>query len=212
MAATQGLQDGEAHPSVAPFEIVMMRAPPATIAVKQVSIQPRIPSAVSSPGPLRPSPQVLLERLGEAELKASLNEASVMARICHPRIVEFFGSKVQQGALFIAMEYAPGGDLAAFIARHAADGEPVDEPSIWRLGIQVLEGLAHLASLRILHRDLKPANVLLDARGDAKLADLGLSRALAPPFFEKWASCAARWSACSPNPRRSPAPARRNAS
>ena len=30
------------------------------------------------------------------------------------------------------------------------------------------------------HRDLKPQNILLDASGDVKICDLGLSRSLRP--------------------------------
>ncbi len=45
-----------------------------------------------------------------------------------------------------------------------------------RIGAQVADALAHAHSLGVLHRDVKPSNLLLDARGDAWVADFGLAK------------------------------------
>ncbi|BGP24383.1 Cyclin-dependent kinase catalytic subunit [Rhodotorula toruloides] len=47
---------------------------------------------------------------------------------------------------------------------------------------QLLLGLAHLHSRRILHRDLKPQNLLIDKHGNLKIADFGLARAFGVPL------------------------------
>ncbi|TNY23453.1 cyclin-dependent protein kinase [Rhodotorula diobovata] len=47
---------------------------------------------------------------------------------------------------------------------------------------QLLLGLAHLHSRRILHRDLKPQNLLIDKQGNLKIADFGLARAFGVPL------------------------------
>ncbi|KAL8283788.1 hypothetical protein RQP46_005220 [Phenoliferia psychrophenolica] len=47
---------------------------------------------------------------------------------------------------------------------------------------QLLLGLAHLHSRRILHRDLKPQNLLIDKSGNLKIADFGLARAFGVPL------------------------------
>lgn len=44
-----------------------------------------------------------------------------------------------------------------------------------------LKGIAHCHENRVLHRDLKPQNLLINRRGELKLADFGLARAFGIP-------------------------------
>jgi serine/threonine-protein kinase len=60
--------------------------------------------------------------------------------------------------------------------RTLADAIPLSLGETTRLAAQLGRGLDALHAERILHRDVKPRNVLLDARGDAALADFGLAR------------------------------------
>jgi serine/threonine protein kinase len=45
-----------------------------------------------------------------------------------------------------------------------------------RLVRQVAEGLREAWRHGIVHRDIKPSNILIDSRGDAKVADFGLAK------------------------------------
>lgn len=47
---------------------------------------------------------------------------------------------------------------------------------------QILNGLNFCHSRRIIHRDLKPQNILVDKKGNVKLADFGLARAFGVPI------------------------------
>ncbi|KAA0716180.1 Cyclin-dependent kinase 16 [Triplophysa tibetana] len=46
---------------------------------------------------------------------------------------------------------------------------------------QLLRGLAYCHQRKVLHRDLKPQNLLINERGELKLADFGLARAKSVP-------------------------------
>jgi cyclin-dependent kinase len=48
--------------------------------------------------------------------------------------------------------------------------------------LQLLKGIMYCHSRRVLHRDLKPQNLLIDQRGNLKLADFGLARAFGVPL------------------------------
>jgi len=47
--------------------------------------------------------------------------------------------------------------------------------------MQLLKGVAFCHDRRVLHRDLKPQNLLINKRGELKLADFGLARAFGIP-------------------------------
>lgn len=105
-------------------------------------------------------------------------EIEVTKSVDHPNIVKFHDSGVADGGiLYLALEYVPGGDLAAFINRHPAKRLPVRVA--YDIMLQAVLGMAHAHANGIVHRDIKPQNILLapDARGfAAKISDLGLAK------------------------------------
>ncbi len=116
---------------------------------------------LSSP---RPSPRKA-ERL--------VREARGLARLSHPNVLTVYEADRHGDAVYLVTEYAPGGDLATYLAeRRPGPSE------ILRLFEDAARGLAAAHDAGLVHRDFKPANVLLDAHGRAKVADFGLVRSL----------------------------------
>jgi serine/threonine-protein kinase len=107
-----------------------------------------------------------------------LQEARVVARLSHPNTVQVFDSgELEDGGLFIAMEYVPGKDLAWHLKAHG----PMSEGQAASIGAQLLASLQEAHEASIIHRDLKPANVMLVRRrksGDdqVKLLDFGIAK------------------------------------
>ncbi len=102
-------------------------------------------------------------------------EARVLAKLAHPAIVQVHDLIEDDGRLWIALEYVPGGTVADAM-RYAGGALPWTETV--RIGAQVAAGLAFAHGQGVIHRDIKPMNVLLtDGRPPAaKLGDFGLAR------------------------------------
>ncbi|KAI5829678.1 hypothetical protein K523DRAFT_363312 [Schizophyllum commune Tattone D] len=102
-------------------------------------------------------------------------ELSVMERLHHPNIVEYYGIEVHRDKVYIFEEYCQGGSMAALLEH----GRIEDERIIQVYTMQMLEGLAYLHSQNIVHRDVKPDNILLDHLGVIKFVDFGAAKILA---------------------------------
>ena len=104
-----------------------------------------------------------------------LKEARTAARINHPNVVRVYDAGSDGDKHFIVMEFVDGGTARDRLA--AAKG-PLPTAEALRLVEQVAAALEAAAEFQIVHRDIKPENIMLDSKGTAKLADLGLAKQL----------------------------------
>jgi hypothetical protein len=75
------------------------------------------------------------------------------------------------GLYFIVQEYVGGGSLSW----HLRNG-PLPEMKALAIITGIAQALIVAEENKIVHRDIKPDNIMLDLRGTAKLADLGLAK------------------------------------
>jgi ABC-type branched-subunit amino acid transport system substrate-binding protein/tetratricopeptide (TPR) repeat protein/streptogramin lyase len=101
-----------------------------------------------------------------------LRESKLAASLGHPHILPVFSAGEADGRLYLAMRFVEGEDLRSLLEQERTLGSG----RALRICGQVAEALDAAHAKRLVHRDVKPANVLLDERGEAYLADFGLSK------------------------------------
>lgn len=110
---------------------------------------------------------------GELVQQRMLREGRALARIDHPNVVRVFDAGRWRGALFVAMELAPGVTLRAWLAERRRSTREI-------VGVfaQCAAGLAAAHSAGVIHRDFKPENVIVDDAGRARVTDFGLAQTI----------------------------------
>ncbi|KAF9668384.1 hypothetical protein SADUNF_Sadunf15G0123100 [Salix dunnii] len=104
--------------------------------------------------------------------KQLMQEISLLSRLQHPNIVQYYGSETVGDRLYIYLEYVSGGSIYKLLQEYGQLGELV----IRSYTHQILSGLAFLHSKSTVHRDIKGANILVDPNGRVKLADFGMAK------------------------------------
>lgn len=101
-------------------------------------------------------------------------EGKAAARLNHANIVQAFDVGEAGGYHYFVMEYVEGHTLHDELAQ----GKVFGEAEALRIIIQIARALEHAHKLGLVHRDVKPKNIMLTNEGIAKLADMGLARAV----------------------------------
>ncbi|CAM8644824.1 SPS1 Serine/threonine protein kinase [Candidatus Planktophila versatilis] len=100
-------------------------------------------------------------------------EAKAAAGLNHPAIVAVYDSG-EEPAPYIVMELVSGHTLRDLIH----DGERLPLQRALEIAEGVLAGLEYSHARAIVHRDIKPANVMITDKGDVKVMDFGIARAM----------------------------------
>lgn len=101
-------------------------------------------------------------------------EARLASAVRHPGVVQVYDQGRDGEVVYLVMELIDGGTLRDLLRHHG--------PLPVEVAVAVLDPLlsalsaAHDAGL--IHRDVKPENVLISAKGEIKVADFGLVRAV----------------------------------
>ena len=101
-------------------------------------------------------------------------EAKAAANLSHPNIVTVHDFGLDNGQLFIVMEYVPGTDLKTLIKQR---GRFTPEEAVPLL-IQACAGIGYAHRAGLVHCDVKPQNMLVTPDMRLKVADFGIARAL----------------------------------
>ncbi len=101
------------------------------------------------------------------------SEVRLARQVSHPNVCRIYDIGEADGRHFLSMEYVDGEDLASLLRRIGR--VPPDKGL--EIARQLCAGLAAVHARGVVHSDLKPANVMIDGRGNVRLADFGLASA-----------------------------------
>ena len=95
-----------------------------------------------------------------------------LTKVNHPNVIKAIHLYENETQVYYVYEYMRNCDLKTYLNKH--------HKTISHLNIaaQIINGVNCLHNYGIFHRDIKPTNVLVNADGDVKLADFGLSKVI----------------------------------
>ncbi|EPY49571.1 WEE protein kinase Mik1 [Schizosaccharomyces cryophilus OY26] len=122
----------------------------------------------------------IVKRKGNSskETMRQIQEANILRQVrdC-PRIVNMDDFWEYNDQLFLQLEYCENGDLGTFLTELGLM-QVLDAFRVWKILLQLSQGLYYLHKLGVVHLDVKPSNVLITREGNLKISDFGLSSSL----------------------------------
>lgn len=113
--------------------------------------------------------QIAKTKLGDPALFFA--EAQALYTSSHPNVVPVHYACSDNDHVYIAMPYMTAGSIKSLMNQRF-----LTVREIVKLGINMLSGLHHIHSKRLVHFDVKPDNILLTDRGEGVLADFGQAK------------------------------------
>uniref|UniRef100_A0A3Q3JXA0 Tyrosine-protein kinase receptor Tie-1 n=1 Tax=Monopterus albus TaxID=43700 RepID=A0A3Q3JXA0_MONAL len=133
--------------------------------------------------------KMLKEFASENDHRDFAGELEVLCKLGqHPNIINLIGACENRGYLYIAIEYAPYGNLLDFLrksrvletdpafAKEHGTASTLTSQQLLQFSVDVATGMHYLSDKQFIHRDLAARNVLVGDSLVAKIADFGLSR------------------------------------
>ncbi|KAL7717046.1 Protein kinase [Entamoeba marina] len=109
--------------------------------------------------------------------KSLLNEIEIMRNCKQPNIVAFFGSYLEDGYVWVVMEYMDSGCLTEILTQYE-NGLRMNEQQMAYVLREVMKGLLYLHNRHKIHRDIKSDNILISSDGSVKIGDFGYAAQL----------------------------------
>ncbi|XP_051716639.1 tyrosine-protein kinase ITK/TSK [Ctenopharyngodon idella] len=108
--------------------------------------------------------------MSEEEFK---EEAQVMMKLSHDKLVQLYGVVTQRSPIYLIFEFMENGCLTDFL--RAKKGS-LSQETLLEMCLDVSEGMAYLESSNFIHRDLAARNCLVSEDNVVKIADFGMTR------------------------------------
>ncbi|KAL8457509.1 hypothetical protein ACS0TY_035392 [Phlomoides rotata] len=134
---------------------------------------------------IRTGHKVAIKILNRRRMKSPDMEEKVRReiKICrlfvHPHVIRLYEVIETPTDIYVIMEYVTRGELFDYIVEKGR----LQEDEARRFFQQIIAGVEYCHRNMVVHRDLKPENLLLDLKGNVKIADFGLSNIMRDGHF-----------------------------
>jgi len=99
------------------------------------------------------------------------SELKALYEINSPSIIHMYEAFFKDGCIDLIIEFMDCGSLEDI----SKISGTIPEPILSQMSEMMLVGLDYLEQHKIVHRDLKPANILVNSKGEVKIADFGMA-------------------------------------
>ncbi|XP_068181560.1 tyrosine-protein kinase ITK/TSK isoform X2 [Antennarius striatus] len=110
------------------------------------------------------------EKMSDDDFK---QEARVMMKVSHSKVVKLYGVCTQCYPMCLVFEFMDNGNLSAYLQARKGQTSP---DVMLRMCMDASEGMAYLESSNYLHRDLAARNCLVSHKSEVKISDFGMTR------------------------------------
>ena len=129
----------------------------------------KIPVAVKTPKP------------GTVPVDEFLQEASIMMRLRHPKLIQLYAVCTKEEPIYIVFELMKHGNLLDYLR---GKGRRLNIKQLVDMSAQVAAGMAYLEQQCCIHRELMACNILVGDNLICKVADFRMARVLSKGMYE----------------------------
>lgn len=110
-------------------------------------------------------------------LKELKGEVILNRGLSHPHIIKTYSFETSGPKAAISMEHVDGDNLQKLKAQQPGKFFEVEDIQRWML--MLCDAMHYAHRQNVVHRDLKPSNLIINWRGELKVGDFGIGRAVA---------------------------------
>uniref|UniRef100_A0A4W5N9T4 Tyrosine-protein kinase n=1 Tax=Hucho hucho TaxID=62062 RepID=A0A4W5N9T4_9TELE len=130
---------------------------------------------------------------GTMDAKDFLQEAHIMKKLRHPKLIQLYAVCTVEEPIYIITELMKNGSLLDYLQKDKGTQLVISDQL--EMAAQVAAGMAYLELQNYIHRDLAARNVLVGENNICKVADFGLARVFMVVFIYSGTKFPVKWTA-----------------